>query len=182
MATQEDDTVNGYGTVQSKEYGDFEKSVGLPLGFAGHLMQEDGWSFIIKLHALIEAALTRALVNHFHADTTLAEHLRRLNTGGGSGKVALARGAGLVSPPMVKFLEGLGVRRNNLVHGIENVGFNLEAYVQSLDADELSKLTKQIAAAMGRDNIGDVLIDSPKTAFLWAAQAVLEKLVGTRHP
>ncbi len=34
----------------------------LPSGFVMRLLDEDDWSFVIKLHALFEAALTCALV------------------------------------------------------------------------------------------------------------------------
>lgn len=42
--------------------GQFEKDIGLPAGFLVNLLiKEDDWSFIIKLHALVEAAVSHLL-------------------------------------------------------------------------------------------------------------------------
>lgn len=38
------------------------KELGLPEGFYAELLGEDDWSFIIKLHALMEAAVTGLIV------------------------------------------------------------------------------------------------------------------------
>ncbi len=44
---------------------DLERRIGLPEGFFAHLLDENDWSFIIKLHALFEAACTHMLLFHF---------------------------------------------------------------------------------------------------------------------
>jgi hypothetical protein len=53
-----------------------ENIVGLPHGFYRQLLQEDDWSFVIKLNALFEAACTHILVVRLHCPqlkTTFAQ-------------------------------------------------------------------------------------------------------------
>jgi hypothetical protein len=40
---------------------EFEERLGLPHGFYMHLFEEDDWSLVIKISALIEAACTHIL-------------------------------------------------------------------------------------------------------------------------
>jgi hypothetical protein len=110
----------GLWDVISKEQGDFEESVGLPRGFAGGLAQGDDWSFIIKLSALIDAALTWALAARFNADPVLEDHLARLNVGGPTGKLELAKDAGLIDKQIAKFIDKLQQLRNKNAHDIRN--------------------------------------------------------------
>jgi hypothetical protein len=44
-----------------KNIKDIERDLGLPIGFLVTLKEEDDWSFIIKLHALFEAAYSHLL-------------------------------------------------------------------------------------------------------------------------
>jgi hypothetical protein len=44
---------------------ELESKLGLDQGFFGNLQSEDDWSFVIKLHALFEAACTHLLLFHF---------------------------------------------------------------------------------------------------------------------
>ena len=44
---------------------EFEKKLGVPSGFVKKLLDEDDWSFIIKLHALFEASCAHLLIFHF---------------------------------------------------------------------------------------------------------------------
>ena len=44
---------------------ELEQRIGVAPGFFDGLVQEDDWSFVIKLHALLEAACTHFLLFHF---------------------------------------------------------------------------------------------------------------------
>jgi hypothetical protein len=48
--------------------GEIEKELGLPNNFLWNLRNEDDWSAIIKLHALLETAVTHLLVRFFGRD------------------------------------------------------------------------------------------------------------------
>jgi hypothetical protein len=84
------------------------------------LVQGDDWSFIIKLSALIDAALTWALAARFNADPVLEDHLARLNVGGPTGKLELAKDAGLIDKQIAKFIDKLQQLRNKNALDIRN--------------------------------------------------------------
>lgn len=44
---------------------ELESKIGVKSGFFASLLEEDDWSFVIKLHALFEAACTHLLLYHF---------------------------------------------------------------------------------------------------------------------
>jgi len=46
-------------------YAELEKAVGVRAGFFYRLLEEDDWSFVIKLHALFEAVCSHLLLFHF---------------------------------------------------------------------------------------------------------------------
>jgi hypothetical protein len=89
----------------SGKYAEFEKSVGLPESFVVDLLKETDWSFLIKLHALLETGLTRALANHFGPSASLAEHFAQSSVDGPAGKIKLAFKAELIDTKMQDFLK-----------------------------------------------------------------------------
>lgn len=122
----------------------FESHLGLPKDFYTHLLQEDDWSFVIKLNALFEGACTHVLTDRLHVPE-LADafaQLDLLNTR--YGKVELLRALGAISSEQVTFLRKLGELRNGLVHNIADVGFSFDSYVVGLDPNQLNSLVKSI--------------------------------------
>jgi hypothetical protein len=96
------------------------------------LTKGDDWTFIIKVHALIEAALT---------------HLLAIAVGGGelqdrSESLPMTRGIGLavehrlLDPGRATFLRALGRIRNAFVHDVRRVSLRIEDFVKSLDPIE----------------------------------------------
>lgn len=103
------------------------KNMGLPATFLVDLFREkDDWSFIIKLHALIEGVSTHLLVSDL-SDERLGDviaHLEMSNTR--AGKIAFLKALGLMDSDDRAFVAALSELRNALVHRIENVNFSLE--------------------------------------------------------
>jgi hypothetical protein len=60
-----------------QEYAELERAVGVREGFFHRLVDEDDWSFVIKLHALFEAACAHLLLFHFR-EPELADIVARL--------------------------------------------------------------------------------------------------------
>lgn len=63
------------------ELEELESRVGVSPGFFRCLLDEDDWSFVIKLHALFEAACTHLLLYHFK-EPNLARVFSRLELSG----------------------------------------------------------------------------------------------------
>jgi hypothetical protein len=85
--------LTSYGNLamEQNEINELEIDLGVDVGFFESLLNEDDWSFVIKLHALLEAATGHLLVEHFD-DKRLEEviaHLEMSNQR--TGKIALLK-------------------------------------------------------------------------------------------
>jgi hypothetical protein len=122
-----------------------ETELGLPRGFCFHLRHEDDWSFVVKLHALIESAasdfITRALGRKELADIFSRIEMSKPQTG----KVAFIRALNLLPVGHTKFIEKLSQIRNQLAHKIGNAGFTFGQYLQH----ERQRLSEKQFAALG---------------------------------
>jgi len=105
--------------------GEFEKRVGLPTGFVYSLAQEDDWTFVIKIHALYETALTDILATAF-GNEKLREALAEISM---AHKLKLAGACGLLDKEDRGMLHALSNLRNKLVHSVHQVAFSFFTYL-----------------------------------------------------
>src|SRR5688500_17393377 len=95
-------------------YGDilkFEAELGLPPHWYFELAKESHWSFVIKLHAMFEAAVTHLLEVEVEKPG-LQRFVARLNLGGQFGKLRLAENLGALEAKHVKLIAALSAVRN----------------------------------------------------------------------
>lgn len=135
-----------------KEVAAFELRLGLPAGFYDSLLENDDWSFVVKLNALFEAACTEALVARLSCPE-IANNLAHLDFADNKkGKVRLCFELGIINDEQRLALNELAELRNNLVHKIENVNFSFAKYIQDLSKGKQETLVKR----WGR-NLNDTL-------------------------
>lgn len=124
-----------------------EIDLGLPKGFCTRLIEEDDWSFVIKLHALLENALseliTRALQRKELSD--IFSRLEMSNTK--TGKIAFVQALRLLPAGHILFVRKLSELRNAIAHKIQNTSINLVEYFKA----ETAKLQPN-----ARRRIGDL--------------------------
>lgn len=120
-----------------------EKAIGLPTGFYENLVHaNDDWSFVLKLHALMEASLTMLLTERIGSgslpdSSDLTKALARLEMSRTDvGKVQLAFTLGLISKRYRRFLYFLSDLRNDFVHDIKNVNLTLQDHVAPFNQDQ----------------------------------------------
>lgn len=102
--------------------------LGLPASFMLEIYSgKDDWSFIIKLHALIESVTTYLLTAHFEEDSLRDVFANLELSNKKSGKLAFAKALELLSDDARRFVSCLSEVRNSLVHGIQNITFKLNA-------------------------------------------------------
>src|SRR2546430_2744737 len=126
-----------------------EKDLSLPKGFYRRLVKEDDWSFVIKLHSLIEAALS-ALITEALGEKRLSEPISRLSVSGRCGKLTFVKVLNLLPPHVQKFIEKLSEIRNQYVHRIGNVLTSLVDHVTN--SGNLTSYTK--AFCLGIEKVG----------------------------
>jgi hypothetical protein len=124
-----------------------EQELGITEGFLTSLMNTDvdDWSFVIKLHALTEAALTHLItialgreeLRDFFAEMQMG-HARR-------GKIGIARRLSLIDDRLVKFIMALGRIRNRFAHRPHSVGDRIEQFVDSIPVSERDSFWRTLA-------------------------------------
>lgn len=106
------------------------------VSFLCNLLAEDDWSFIIKSHALLEAAVTQMLVEYL-GESQLKTYIERLPLSDSQlGKIVIAKQLGLLDEKERKFIRWFSELRNILVHKIENVNFNIQEHFKQLDKNQ----------------------------------------------
>lgn len=122
-----------------------EHDLGLPDGFCLELNEEDDWSFVIKLHALIECAvadqITRAFERKELADVFSRAELSNTKTG----KLAFIKALNLLPAAHIQFIRSLSELRNALVHRVQNVTANLVDYFKAETANHAPKDLRKFA-------------------------------------
>jgi hypothetical protein len=118
----------GYKNEMTQSIAELEQGIGLNKGFFISLLNEDDWSFIIKLHALYEAAIS-SLITEKIGQSELNDFIAKLELGGPKGKMALAQKLGLLDREEIAFIQKLSEIRNDLVHYVGNTNIKLESYL-----------------------------------------------------
>ena len=126
---------------------DIETRIGVRAGFFDELKAEDDWSFIIKSHALIEAACAELLTEYVGSRELLDPFSRLELSNKKSGKIAFLKSLGLLDDDERRFVSSLSELRNILVHNVSNVAFDLAAHIESLDKKQRRSFAKSFGYA-----------------------------------
>ena len=168
---------------------ELEISIGVTKGFFSKIIHEDDWSFIIKLHGMIDAGLTQIILEYF-GDSRLDEPISRMNIQGGSGKLAFVRHLELLPKHNINFIQKLTEIRNVVVHRIANTSFSIDAHIRSFSPQQM----KDFVTACGDGIIPEsldfetpfeeqkikVLLKDPRTSFWWSSVWVLGNLTKSK--
>ncbi len=150
-----------------------EARLGLPKKLSEGFLNEDDWSFIIKLHALFEAAVTALLVKEI-GNQQLEPILWRLPMSDDEvGRVRIGRALGLMSDEDAKFIRRLSNLRNIVAHRVENVNFDLRSHVRNMDANQRKSFVTDVSRFKPEERAGAdfanftklILSDAPGTAI-----------------
>lgn len=116
---------------------ELEAKIGVRENFFQDLLAEDDWSFVIKLHALFEAACTHLLLFHFKEPelTEIFAHLELSNKA--IGKIAFLGKLELLGKDNRRLVASLSEMRNSLVHDVRNAEFSLDGMVAGFDTTAL---------------------------------------------
>lgn len=115
----------------------FEKDYKLPKDFFKTLYNEDDWSFIIKIHSLLESVISSLILYHFK-EPSIANIISRLEMSNPqTGKIAFLKSIKLIGDNDRKYISSLSQLRNNLVHKVENTSFTFREWISNMDKNQL---------------------------------------------
>lgn len=152
-----------------------EEKLGIEVGFFNKLSDENDWALIIKLHALIESAITELLTGVFNK-TSLRDTFSMLELSNKrTGKMAFISALGLLDDAERRYISSLSELRNKLVHNIKNVNYQLHEYVERMDRQQFHQFVKNFNtfATDLDDNVCSLFRDDPAQAIWYGGMAVL---------
>jgi energy-converting hydrogenase A subunit M len=126
----------------------FESELGLPERFFETIKEEDDWSFVIKLHALIEASITNILKDKF-IDQDLVDIFSQMELSNKrTVKMAFIKKMNLLQKEYRNFISKFSELRNLLVHEISNVTFSFKNYIDQLNKNQRKALSNALAVGV----------------------------------
>lgn len=125
-----------------KRIGRFEKELEIPENFFRNLLREDDWTFIIKLHSLLEGAITFLIATHVNIKE-LRDFFERLELSNkNTGKIVIVSHLNLLEKSEISYIQSLSELRNKLVHDVKNVNFYFKQYFGSMNKQQKIKNMK----------------------------------------
>jgi len=123
---------------------------------------------VIKLHAAIEATVTQVILAHTNQDVlrSVIERLPLSDNQTGKGRIAVE--LGLITSSQFSFLRKFSELRNNLVHRLENIDFDLRKHFEGMDKEQRKAWRKAIAwqdTAVKQEALAVMLDQNPKMAL-----------------
>lgn len=152
-----------------------EATLGIEPGFFQRLSEEEDWALIIKMHALIESAVSELLTGAF-SQAALKETFSMLELSNKrTGKIAFINALGLLGEAERRYISSLSEIRNRLVHNIKNVNFELHAEVERMDAQQFKQFVLKFNTLSTHvdDNVRNLFRHDPIQALWYGGMAVL---------
>ena len=154
-----------------------EATLGIPSGFFHSLDAEgvDDWSFVIKLHALVEAAISHLLTEHLR-HTELGDIFSRIDISNKTtGKAAFVDALKLLDKPEKRFMSSLSELRNKLVHDVREVNFNLSEYVAKMNKKQQDVFLKNfnLLSTEVTNDVRNLFRHDPRQALWYSGMAFL---------
>lgn len=163
-----------------------EANLGLAQGFFESLdsHDENDWSFVIKAHALAEAAVSHLLAEAI-GRPELADIFSRLDMSNKTtGKAAFVKALGLLDEAERRFISAFSELRNRLVHDVRNVSFDLLEHVESLSVKDRETFLKNfnIISTEVTDDVRNMFRLDPRQALWYSVMAFLGVVYLKTHP
>ena len=154
-----------------------EAHLGIAPGFFESLDGDDenDWSFVIKLHALIEAAVSNLLTESLKR-SELSDLFARLDISNKmTGKAAFIKQLGLLEESERRFMSSLSELRNQLVHDVRNVNFDFEKHVADMNEKKRQQFLENfnIISTEVTNAIKNLFFFDPRQAVWYSGMAFL---------
>ena len=155
-----------------------ESEFSLPENFFDELTHQGDWSFIIKLHALFEAATSTLLTKALGREELRSVFSTLELSGYKRGKLEFINKLKLLNKDTRLFIRSLSEERNRVVHNVWNVNLNLDDHVAGLDKNQFERFVAAYGFWVPKENFqyngsslhrSQFVKDNPKLAIFGAA-------------
>ena len=172
--------------------------LGISTEFFLRLKDEEGLTFVLKMHALMESALNFLCKKRIDNNPLRSQNpspiiddlVNRLNLEGRAGKIDLAKRHGLLTLQSRRFIQALSQLRNNYAHDLHYLELPLNALVREeveKDANFPNKifLYLDLAAKVGIESFEEVKQNSlgkPEGGIWMSSFLTLSSIYGVSEP
>ena len=112
------------------------ETVGISRKLLASLDDDDDWTFVIKMHGILEAVLNHLLLSQFN-NPALTDIISKLETNNErTGKIAFINACDLLPENARGFIRLFSQLRNRAVHDVKNFDLNLADYLAALDGNK----------------------------------------------
>lgn len=144
--------------------------VGISTALLMSLKSDDDWTFVIKMHGMLEAGLNHILLTQLGKVEGMQNIVSKLETSNArTGKLAFIKAYKLLSRDECLFVQLLSEVRNRTVHDIKNFDLDLKKYLQSLDSKQLKNwkvaLTSWVVDPPSSEAVRKVAIANPRAGI-----------------
>ena len=154
-----------------------EAELGIAAGFFESLDsdEENDWSFVIKLHALVEAAVSHLLTERVNLPELAGLFARLDISSKTTGKAAYVEALALLDKPERRFMSSLSELRNKLVHDVRNVNFDFDAYVEEMTKDQRNAFLNSfnLLSTEVTEDVRKLFHHDPRQALWYSGMAFL---------
>jgi len=165
-------------TEQLQHIRDFEAQLGVAKGFFEALLRENDWSFLIKIHALVEAGATNVIVEAM-GKPELRNHFAQLPLSDSNyGKLSLLKELDVLSGPYRGFVRKLSELRNQAVHNVNQTSLDLKQMCLDAPKDKRKALAETLGVGLKASSeirLG-FLLSNPKF-LIWVSSLCLISLL-----
>jgi len=161
------------------------ESLGISDALLGSLSSDDDWTFVIKLHGILEAGLNHLLLTHLD-NPKLNRIVSKLETSNPQiGKIAFLKAYNLLPDEALKFIQLFSEIRNKAVHDIKNFDLNLVEHTKTLDGKQLRNWMTALASGLFPttkiDDVDvpstDVVRDNPRYGIFCSCLAIMVRVL-----
>lgn len=155
----------------------FEVDLGVPSGFFEKLLHEDDWSFLIKLHAVVEAASTNVLVEALNKPELRDQLARAPLSDSEYGKLPMLKSLGILDAPYRGFVRKLSELRNRAVHNVEHTSMNLKAMVIESPKEKRAALADSLGVGVRSTEARHELLEDNPRGLIWISALCLISMI-----
>jgi hypothetical protein len=178
MPKQKADFISMYGITQEMDAW-IAKSCGGSSSPLQSLLEDDDWTFVIKMHGFVEAGLNQLLLTRFN-NPDLREIVGKLDISAKVGKITFIKAFKLLPDSFCLFVQMLSSVRNKAVHDVKNFDLKLVEYVRTLKAEGLRDWRTGMTCwlmEIATEHDRDMAVKYPKTGIFSGCMAIMARAI-----